>query len=82
MTGAVPALVKALEDPDYRVAANAATALGHAGLEPDIVVPALVKSMDYPQDQKRFNLMQVSVLTIDTFWGVLVRVAHVAQAAH
>jgi HEAT repeat protein len=59
MSAAVPALVKALEDPDYRVTRDAATALGYAAIEPDIVVPALVKSLDYPQDQKRFNLIGV-----------------------
>lgn len=59
MAAAVPALVKALKDPDYRVARDAATALGHAALEPDVVVPALVKSLDYPQDHKRFNLIGV-----------------------
>jgi len=55
MSPAVPALVKALEDPDYRVARDAAIALGYAALEPDIAVPALVKSLDYPQKGSNLN---------------------------
>ncbi len=65
MSAAVPALVKALEDPDYRVARNVATALGYAAIEPDIVVPALVKSLDYSQDQKRFSLTGVRCAAIE-----------------
>ena len=48
MSNAVPALVKALDDEDWRVAREAAMALGAAAIEPDIVVPALVKSLNYP----------------------------------
>jgi len=46
---AVPALVRALSDEDWRVARRAAGALGEAALEPDVAVPALVKSLDHPQ---------------------------------
>lgn len=48
ISGAIPVLVKALDDPDWQVAEGAARALGEAApIEPDVVVPALVKCLNY-----------------------------------
>ncbi len=52
MSMTVPALLIALNDEDSRVARVAATALGEAAVEPDVVVPALLKSLDYPYPDK------------------------------
>jgi HEAT repeat protein len=38
-----------LEDEDWRVAHNAAVALGDTATEPDVVVPALVKGLNCPE---------------------------------
>jgi hypothetical protein len=44
----VPVLIKALSDEDWRVASMAATSLGTMKLEPNLAVPALIKSLDDP----------------------------------
>ena len=53
MSMTVQALVMALNDEDWRVASVAAMALGEAAVEPEIVVPALLKSLDYPHPDVR-----------------------------
>jgi hypothetical protein len=58
MLSAIPALVKALDDEDWRVARDAATALGEAAMEPQVVVPALVKGLDYPHPDVRLAAIE------------------------
>lgn len=65
MSGAVSALVKALDDPAWQVAQHAAMALGEAGLEPDIVVPALAKCLNYKHPHPEGLLPPVRLATID-----------------
>jgi len=50
---AVPALVKALSDEDYRVAYQAAISLGRTQIEPELVVPALANSLKHPEPMVR-----------------------------
>jgi HEAT repeat protein len=52
MRPVVPVLIKSLSDEDSRVARSAAYVLGEMTLEPDLVVPALLKSLDYPYPDK------------------------------
>jgi HEAT repeat protein len=47
----IPALVDALENDDYTVAAAAADALGSLGAEAQAVVPALIKALDFNKDR-------------------------------
>lgn len=44
---AIPSLVRALRDGDSRLAWAAASALGEAALEPELVVPALIESLGH-----------------------------------
>jgi len=53
MRSADPALIIALNDRDWRIAQLAATGLGEAMVEPDIVVPSLIKSLHYPYSDPR-----------------------------
>jgi HEAT repeat protein len=55
MQPAVPALVKALDDPDWRVASWAALALGEAGLNTEVVVPVLIRSVGHTNVWVRQN---------------------------
>lgn len=45
----VPALIRRLQDPDARTGREAALALGHCALRPDVAVPALVASLKNSQ---------------------------------
>jgi hypothetical protein len=67
MSTAVPALVKALNDEDSRVACDAATALGNAAVEPEVVVPALVKSLDYPHPDRYGDVRREALNALGNF---------------
>jgi hypothetical protein len=67
MSTAVPAFVKTLDDRDYRVASRAATALGQAAVQPDIVVPALVKSLNYPYPDKYGDVRRAAIVALGNY---------------
>jgi HEAT repeats len=67
MSSAVPALVKALNDEDWRVARDAAMALGNAAIEPEVVVPALVKSLDYPHPDRYGDVRREAINALGNF---------------
>jgi hypothetical protein len=67
MSMAVPALVVALNDLDSRVARVAATALGEAAVEPDVAVPALLKSLDYPYPDRNGYVRLAAIEALGNF---------------